>query len=54
MSTYSPIASQTLGSAAASVTFSSIPQGYTDLIIISGGISSSDISYNIQFKLMKE
>lgn len=34
MSTYEPIASQTLGSAAASVTFSSIPQGYTDLRIV--------------------
>jgi hypothetical protein len=34
MSTYTPIASQTLGSAAASVTFSSIPQGYTDLVIV--------------------
>jgi hypothetical protein len=35
MSTYTPIASQTLGSAAASVTFSSIPQGYTDLVLVS-------------------
>jgi len=34
MSTYTPIATQTLGSAAASVTFSSIPQGYTDLILV--------------------
>ena len=34
MSTYEPIASQTLGSAAASVTFSSIPQGYTDLVLV--------------------
>jgi hypothetical protein len=34
MSTYEPIASQTLGSAAASVTFSSIPQNYTDLILV--------------------
>jgi len=34
MSTYTPIASQTLGSAATSVTFSSIPQGYTDLILV--------------------
>ena len=34
MSTYTPIASQTLGSAAASVTFSSIPQGYTDLVVV--------------------
>ena len=41
MSTYTPIASQTLASAAASVTFSSIPQGYTDLILIVNGINSS-------------
>jgi len=34
MSTYTPIATQTLGSAAASVTFSSIPQGYTDLVVV--------------------
>jgi len=34
MSTYTPIATQTLGSATASVTFSSIPQGYTDLVIV--------------------
>lgn len=33
-STYTPIATQTLGSAAASVTFSSIPQTYTDLIFV--------------------
>lgn len=31
--TYVALATQTLGSAAASVTFSSIPQGYTDLIV---------------------
>jgi hypothetical protein len=30
-STYEPIATQTLGSAAASITFSSIPANYTDL-----------------------
>ena len=34
MSTYTPIASQTLGSSAASVTFSSLPQNYTDLILV--------------------
>jgi hypothetical protein len=33
-STYSPIATTTLGSAAASYTFSSIPSTYTDLILI--------------------
>jgi hypothetical protein len=33
-STYTPIATQTLGSAVATVTFSSIPSTYTDLVII--------------------
>jgi hypothetical protein len=33
--TYVPIATQTLGSSASSVTFSSIPSTYTDLILIS-------------------
>jgi hypothetical protein len=34
-STYTKIASNTLGSAAASVTFSSIPSTYTDLVLVS-------------------
>jgi hypothetical protein len=34
-STYEPIATQTLGSAAATVTFSSIPGTYTDLLLVS-------------------
>jgi hypothetical protein len=39
-STYTPIATQTLGSAASSVTFSSIPSTYTDLLcVISGSFS---------------
>ena len=32
--TYDPIATQTLGSAAGSVTFSSIPSTYTDLVLV--------------------
>ena len=44
MSTYTPIATQTLGSAAASVTFSSIPQGYTDLVVVMNlGAASSGV-----------
>jgi len=35
--TYVAIATQTLGSAAASVTFSSIPSTYTDLVLVANG-----------------
>jgi hypothetical protein len=34
-STYTPIATQTLGSTQATVTFSSIPSTYTDLVLVS-------------------
>ena len=47
--TYEPIATQTLGSAAASVTFSSIPSTYTDLIIITQAISASADDVGIRF-----
>jgi hypothetical protein len=42
--TYVSLASQTLSSAAASVTFSSIPGTYTDLVLIVDGISSSSVN----------
>jgi hypothetical protein len=49
-STYEPIATQTLGSAAASVTFSSISGAYTDLLLVSNiGASSGGQDYRIQF-----
>lgn len=42
--TYTQIATTTLGSSASSVTFSSINQGFRDLIIIFNGTSSSNTS----------
>lgn len=41
-STYTPIATQTLGSAAASVTFSSISGAYTDLIFVYAPLGSTN------------
>ena len=41
-STYTQIASTTLGSATSSVTFSSIPATYTDLILVVDGTNSAD------------
>ena len=49
MSTYTPIATQTLSSAAASVTFSSIPQGYTDLVLVVNGSGSVGNDVRLQF-----
>ena len=49
MSTYTPIASQTLASAAASVTFSSIPQGYTDLVLVFAGTMTTLDNNCVQF-----
>jgi hypothetical protein len=40
--TYTPLATVTLGAAASSVTFSSIPATYRDLILVVNGTRSSD------------
>lgn len=49
--TYEPIATNTLGSAAASVTFSSIPGTYTDLVLVcvNGNANNSDNDIYIRF-----
>ena len=47
--TYVALATQTLGSAAASVTFSSIPATYTDLVLVVSGTVSADGA--IRFRL---
>jgi hypothetical protein len=48
--TYEAIATQTLGSAAASVTFSSIPGTYTDLVVVIAGTLTTG-SDNVSFQL---
>lgn len=44
-STYSQIATQTLGSTASSVTFSSIPQTYTNLVVVMAVIPAATVGY---------
>ena len=48
-STYTPIATTTLGSSAASYTFSSIPSTYTDLVLVINGTAASGANMLIQF-----
>lgn len=47
--TYEPIATTTLGSAAASITFSSIPATYTDLQIVLVGTVTSVVDLIMQY-----
>jgi hypothetical protein len=48
-STYTPIATTTLGSTASSVTFSSIPATYTDLVIVSAPVGNGDAQVQMKF-----
>ena len=47
--TYIPLQTITLGSAASSVTFASIPQTYRDLVVSIGGTSSGGSSPSLRF-----
>lgn len=47
--TYEPIATTTLGSAQTSITFSSIPATYTDLVLVISGTISTNYGPNLQF-----
>ena len=48
--TYEPIATNTLGSAAANITFSSIPATYTDLRVVVVALTTNN-NWNIELRL---
>lgn len=47
--TYEPVATTTLGSAASSITFSSIPSTYTDLRLIIVALSGTAVDVSLRF-----
>jgi predicted ribonuclease toxin of YeeF-YezG toxin-antitoxin module len=47
--TYTLISSQTLGSSASSVTFSSLPQTYTDLVLVISAAASAQKDIDLRF-----
>ena len=47
--TYVPIQTQTLGSAVTTINFTSIPQTYTDLVLVVNVLTATNTSINIQF-----
>jgi len=47
--TYRPLATVTLGASASSVTFSSIPATYRDLILIVDGAASTSTNFDVRF-----
>ena len=48
-STYTPIATTTLGSATSTVTFSSIPQTYTDLRVVFTGTANTTSAFGLRY-----
>jgi hypothetical protein len=48
-STYTPIATTTLGSATGTVTFTSIPSTYTDLVLVAVGTAVNSTGWGLQF-----
>ena len=47
-STYTPIATQTMTTATASVTFSNIPDTYTDLVLVVDGTTNSGRNFHVE------
>jgi hypothetical protein len=47
--TYEPIATQTLISTSASISFTSIPATYTDIVAVFNGVSTSNVSLSLTF-----